>query len=99
MLAPTQVAVQLLAEDYPDWRLDSVIRQLMSEDDHNTGRTANGNASMEIVSESLQRCVSDHHTDPEDWLDDAAHLSRSPFLAAVPDLADRFVERLHEALG
>lgn len=99
MLAPTQIAVQLLAEDYPDWRLDSVIRQLMSEDDHSAGRTTNGNASLETVSESLQRCVSDQDTDPEDWLDDAAHLSRSPFLAAVPDLADRFVERLHDALG
>lgn len=97
--APTQIAVQLLAEDYPDWKIEAIVRQLIAESHHNPGRIVNGDASFDKISESLERCISDNTTDPEDWLDDAVQLSRSPFLASVPELADRFIDRLNDALG
>lgn len=99
MSAPTDVAAQLISEGYPEWRLDGMVRQLIAEADYHSGRTANGDSTPEDVSQSLAKCVNDHDTDIEDWLDDAVRLARSPFLASVPADVDQFVDRLHHALG
>jgi hypothetical protein len=99
MSAPTDIAAQLISEDYPDWRLDSMVRQLLAEADYNSGRTVNHDFTLDGVSQSLAKCVNDYDTDIEDWLDDAVRLARSPFLASVPADVDQFVVRLHHALG
>ena len=99
MSAPTDVASQLISEDYPERRLDSVVRQLLAEADLHSRRAVNGHSTPEDVSQSLAQCVNDYDTDIEDWLDDAVRLARSPFLASVPADADQFVDRLHHALG
>lgn len=99
MSAPTDAAAQLISEEYPEWRLDSMVRQLLAEADYHSGRTVNDDFTPEDISQSLTKCVNDYDTDIEDWLDDAVRLARSPFLASVPADVDQFVDRLHHALG
>jgi hypothetical protein len=96
---PFHLAAGYLAELYPQFTLDGIIRHLFVFDaNSNNEHQSNGTLTAATAYPDLASCLVADESDA-DWLTSAVLAAQSPFMAYVPADVDKFSARIQNCLG